>query len=204
MVFIAILNGNTLLQHLKEQPIIVLGLGFEIKLRLLYLTVGMAIFLVAYLIGAGTNLGESETENLREQFNKQVEGIDQNGIFMNNLRISLGMFLPFLGVGLGIFSGFSTGLIFKVIAESSPLLNNISPLLILVTPFGVMEVFAYGLAISRSGMLSYQIIRKRRWRGYIIPTLIEVGIVVIVLLIGAVIEWQMIRQIDGRNIDIQI
>jgi Stage II sporulation protein M len=164
----------------------------------------MVVFLVAYLMGTGTNIGKSETENLREQFNKQVEGIDQNGIFVNNLRISLGMFIPFLGVGLGIFSGFSTGLIFNVIAESSPLLNNISPLLILVTPFGVMEVFAYGLAISRSGMLSYQIIKKRQWREYIVPTLIEVGIVIAVLSIGAVIEWQMIRQINDQNIDTQI
>jgi uncharacterized membrane protein SpoIIM required for sporulation len=158
----------------------------------------MVVFLIAYLIGAGTDIGKSETENLREQFNKQVEGIDQNGIFVNNLRISLGMFVPFLGVGLGIFSGFSTGLIFSVIAESSPLLNNVSPLLILVTPFGVMEVFAYGLAISRSGMLSYQIIKKRQWRENLIPTVIEIGIVVAVLSIGAIIEWQMITQADEQ------
>lgn len=159
----------------------------------------MVVFLIAYLIGAGTDIGKSETENLREQFNKQVEGIDQNGIFVNNLRISLGMFIPFLGVGLGIFSGFSTGLIFSVIAESSPLLSNVSPLLILVTPFGVMEVFAYGLAISRSGMLSYQIIKKRQWREYFIPTVIEIGIVVAVLSIGAIIEWQMITQADEQT-----
>jgi uncharacterized membrane protein SpoIIM required for sporulation len=158
----------------------------------------MVVFLIAYLIGAGTDIGKSETENLREQFNKQVEGIDQNGIFVNNLRISLGMFVPFLGVGLGIFSGFSTGLIFSVIAESSPLLSNVSPLLILVTPFGVMEVFAYGLAISRSGMLSYQIIKKRQWRENFIPTVIEIGIVVAVLSIGAIIEWQMITQADEQ------
>jgi uncharacterized membrane protein SpoIIM required for sporulation len=159
----------------------------------------MVVFLIAYLIGAGTDIGKSETENLREQFNKQVEGIDQNGIFVNNLRISLGMFVPFLGVGLGIFSGFSTGLIFSVIAESSPLLSNVSPLLILVTPFGVMEVFAYGLAISRSGMLSYQIIKKRQWRENFIPTVIEIGIVVAVLSIGAIIEWQMITQADEQT-----
>jgi hypothetical protein len=112
------------------------------------------------------------------------------------------MFIPVLGMGLGIFSGFSTGLIFNVIAESSPLLNNISPLLILVTPFGVMEVFAYGLAMSRSGMLTYQIIKKKRWREYIIPTIIEIGIVITILLIGATIEWQIITQFDEQATDI--
>ncbi len=171
---------------------------FDIKLRLLYLVIGIVVFVIAYFIGAGTDIGKNETENLRDQFNKQVKDIDQNGIFVNNLRISLGMFIPVLGMGLGIFSGFSTGLMFNVIAESSPLLNNISPLLILVTPFGVMEVFAYGLAMSRSGMLTYQIIKKKQWREYIVPTIIEIGIVITILLIGATIEWQIITQFDEQ------
>ena len=175
---------------------------FDIKLRLLYLVIGIVVFIIAYFFGAGTDIGKNETENLRDQFNKQVKDIDQNGIFVNNLRISLGMFIPVLGMGLGIFSGFSTGLIFNVIAESSPLLNNISPLLILVTPFGVMEVFAYGLAMSRSGMLTYQIIKKKQWREYIIPTIIEIGIVITILLIGATIEWQIITQFDEQAIPI--
>jgi hypothetical protein len=177
-------------------------LRFDIKLRLLYLVIGIVVFIIAYFIGAGTDIGKNETENLRDQFNKQVKDIDQNGIFVNNLRISLGMFIPVLGMGLGIFSGFSTGLMFNVIAESSPLLNSISPLLILVTPFGVMEVFAYGLAMSRSGMLTYQIIKKKQWREYIIPTIIEIGIVITVLLIGATIEWQIITQFDEQAADI--
>jgi hypothetical protein len=177
-------------------------LRFDIKLRLLYLVIGIVVFVIAYFIGAGTDIGKNETENLRDQFNKQVKDIDQNGIFVNNLRISLGMFIPVLGMGLGIFSGFSTGLMFNVIAESSPLLNNISPLLILVTPFGVMEVFAYGLAMSRSGMLTYQIIKKKQWREYIIPTIIEIGIVITILLIGATIEWQIITQFDEQATDI--
>jgi uncharacterized BrkB/YihY/UPF0761 family membrane protein len=179
-------------------------LRVDIKLRLLYLTIGTLVFVIAYLIGAGTDIGKSETENLREQFNKQVKDIDRNGIFVNNLRISLGMFVPVLGMGLGIFSGFSTGLIFNVIAESSPLLKNISPLLILVTPFGVMEVFAYGLAMSRSGMLTYQIIKKKQWREYIVPTIIEIGIVITILSIGATIEWQMITQFDEQPTDLPI
>jgi uncharacterized membrane protein SpoIIM required for sporulation len=164
----------------------------------------MGIFVIAYSIGAGTDINRGDAENLRQQFNEQVEDIDQNGIFMNNLRISLGMFIPALGIGLGLFSGFSTGLIFNVIAENSPLLNNVSPLVILITPFGVMEIFAYGLAMSRSGMLIYQIVKKKQWKEYIIPTIIEIGIVIAILLIGASIEWQMITQFDGQNVDLSV
>lgn len=164
----------------------------------------MVVFVIAYSIGAGTDINRGDAENLRQQFNEQVEDIDQNGIFINNLRISLGMFIPALGIGLGLFSGFSTGLIFNVIAENSPLLHNISPLVILITPFGVMEIFAYGLAMSRSGMLIYQIVKKKQWKKYIIPTIIEIGIVIAILLIGASIEWQMITQFDGQNVDLSV
>ena len=164
----------------------------------------MVVFIIAYSIGAATDLNRTEAENLRQQFNEQVKDIDLNGIFMNNLRISLGMFIPALGIGLGIFSGFSTGLIFNVIAESSPLLNNISPLVILITPFGIMEVFAYGLAMSRSGILIYQLIKKKQLREQIIPSIIEIVIVIVVLLIGATIEWQMIAQFDEQVTDIPV
>lgn len=177
---------------------------FDIKWRLFYLTIGMVVFIIAYSIGAATDLNRTEAENLRQQFNEQVKDIDQNGIFMNNLRISLGMFIPALGIGLGIFSGFSTGLIFNVIAESSPLLNNISPLVILITPFGVIEVFAYGLAMSRSGMLIYQLVKKKQLKEHIIPSIIEIVIVIAVLLIGATIEWQMIAQFDEQVTDIPV
>ena len=177
---------------------------FDIKWRLFYLTIGMVVFIIAYSIGAATDLNRTEAENLRQQFNEQVKDIDQNGIFMNNLRISLGMFIPVLGIGLGIFSGFSTGLIFNVIAESSPLLNNISPLVILITPFGVIEVFAYGLAMSRSGMLIYQLVKKKQLREHIIPSIIEIVIVIAVLLIGATIEWQMVAQFDEQVTDIPV
>ena len=177
---------------------------FDIKWRLFYLTIGIVVFIIAYSIGAATDLNRTEAENLRQQFNEQVKDIDQNGIFMNNLRISLGMFIPALGIGLGIFSGFSTGLIFNVIAESSPLLNNISPLVILITPFGIMEVFAYGLAMSRSGMLIYQLVKKKQLREHIIPSIIEIVIVIAILLIGATIEWQMVAQFDEQVTDIPV
>lgn len=171
-------------------------LHFDIKRRLLYLTLGVAAFIIAYSIGAAIDMNKNQTEYLRQQFNEQIKDIDQNGIFINNLKISLGMFTPAVGIGLGTFSGFSTGLVFNAIAEGSPLMNNISPLVILITPFGIMEVFAYGLAMSRSGMLIYQLVKKKSWREYIVPTIIEIGIVVAVLLIGAIIEWQMITQFN--------
>jgi hypothetical protein len=63
-----------------------------------------------------------------------------------------------------------------------------------------MEVFAYGLAMSRSGMIIYQLVKKKPLREYLTPTLIEIGIVVVVLFTAAIIEWQLIEQFGRLNI----
>ena len=167
---------------------------FNIKRRLIYLAFGIVAFLTAYYVGATIDMDEKEAEDLKQGFTKQIKDINQTGIFINNLKIALAMFIPAAGFGLGLFSGFSTGMVFSALAETSHLFNNIPPLIILITPFGIMEVLAYGLAMSRSGMLIYQFVKKKSWREYAIPTLVEIGTVIVVLLAGAIIEWQMIEQ----------
>jgi uncharacterized membrane protein SpoIIM required for sporulation len=175
-------------------------LRFKIgKQRLLYLAFGIAAFLIAYSAGAAVPLSDEEAKEVREQFSEQIEGIDETGIFVNNVRIALGMFIPGLGAGLGLFSGFATGSVFAALANSSPALEGIPPLLIFLTPFGAMELFTYGLAMSRSGMLVYYFVKKRPWRDYAVPTLIELGIAAAVLLAAAVIEWQIIEQLGGLD-----
>lgn len=171
---------------------------FDIKRRIIYLVLGIIAFLIAYSAGAAVHMGKQQTEDLRQHFAEQIRGIDQNGIFINNAKIALGMFMPAAGIGLGVISGFYTGMIFTAIAQTSTL-NNVPPLIILITPFGIMEVFAYGIAISRSGIFIYQLVKKKPWREYVIPILIEVGIVILVLLVGAVIEWQIITQFSGPH-----
>ena len=148
-------------------------------------------------------MSNSEVNDLKNRFMDQIEDIDQTGIFINNAKIALGMFVPLLGVGLGIFSGFSTGMVFNAIAATSANLNDIPPLLILITPFGLMEIVAYGLAISRSGMLFHSLLKRKHWREYLLSTLVEIGVVVILLLSGAIIEWEMISRLNGLS-DIRI
>ena len=169
----------------------------------------MAAFLVAYSIGAAISLSEEEAAQVKKQFADQIKGIDEIGIFINNLRIALMMFIPGLGAGFGAFAGFETGAVFSALASSSSVLKSVPPLIILITPFGIMEVFAYGLAISRSGMLIVRIAKDKPWRsgnrrpfveGSLIPWFIEIGIAAIVLFAAAVIEWEMIQQFGGLDL----
>ena len=178
---------------------------FEInKQRLIYLAFGAAAFLIAYSTGAAVPMTEEEAQTLTREFSKQIEGIDQNGIFLNNVRITLIMFVPAVGSAFGAFSGFATGSIFSALASSTPMLGEVPPLVLLITPFGIMEVFVYGLAMSRSVMLIYYLLKRMSWRKYTIPTLIELGIAAGVLFVAAVIEWQMIEQLGGLDASITI
>jgi hypothetical protein len=92
--------------------------------------------------------------------------------------------------------------VFAAIAQDSPVLQGVPPQLILITPFGIMEVFSYGLAMSRSALLVYYFIKRRPWREYAMPTLVEIGIVVAVLLAAAVIEWWMIQEFGGAELEL--
>jgi hypothetical protein len=180
-------------------------LHFEInKRRLIYLALGIAAFLIAYSTGAAVPMSEEEAQILTREFSKQIEGIDQNGIFLNNIRITLVMFIPAVGSAFGAFSGFATGSIFSALVSSTPILGEVQPLVLLITPFGIMEVFVYGLAMSRSVMLIYYLLKRIPWRKYTVPTLIELGIATVVLFVAAVIEWQMIEQLGGLDAGIAL
>jgi hypothetical protein len=174
-------------------------LYFKAKRRLIYLAIGTLAFMIAFSAGAEINLSKKEAEDLKGQLTKQIVNIDQNGIFINNVKVALGMFIPAVGTAIGISSGFSTGMVFSAMAKTSPILTSVPPLIILLTPFGIMEVFAYGLAMSRSGLLIYQLVKKKSWKEYAIPMIIEIGIVVVILFVGAIIEWDLIQQFGRLN-----
>ena len=165
------------------------------KKRLYYLAIGIILFLISYSIGAKVNIEKEQSSLIKEQFESKIEGINELGIFQNNVLIALSMFIPGIGVGIGVFSGFGTGLVFNAMALENTTLQNISPLAILITPFGIMEIFSYGLAISRSGMLIYDLFKKNSWKVLLKYTIIEIVIVVSILIVAAFIEWNMINRL---------
>jgi len=181
-------------------------LRFKVKRRLLYVAIGAAAFLIAYSMGAAVPLSDEDASEIRKQFADQIKDIDQNGIFLNNFKISLIMFIPAAGVGFGGYAGFGTGEVISALANSTPGLSGILSLIIFITPFGIMEVFVYGLAMSRSGLLIVRLVKDKPWRAEarrpfyensIVPTLVELGIAAVVLFAAAVIEWQIIEQLGG-------
>ena len=147
-----------------------------------------------FQLGSMSTVSEEESLLFMEEFEKLVLDIDAFCIFVHNTTIALPMFIPGFGVFWGLFSSWSTGYAFAAIVISMPEIANISPLSILfLSPFGLMEIFSYSLAISRSFILIKAKITKTNLSQFIKPTIIEIGIAILLLLAGGYVEFYMIE-----------
>ena len=165
--------------------------------RLLIFLIFIGLFTGAYSIGAEMTVSDEDAMTFLKEFQLSVEGIDAIGIFIHNSSVGLPMFIPGFGMIWGAFAAWSTGFAFSALVTSNPLLENIPPLAILyLSPFGLMELVAYSLGMSRSFILIRVIIKKNPIKQELRPSIIEVGIAVALLLVGGVIEHIMIQQFD--------
>ena len=173
------------------------------KNRIILFFIFLAIFTIIFQLGSMSTVSQEEADLFMEEFEKLVLDIDAFGIFVHNTTIALPMFIPGFGIFWGLFSSWSTGYAFAAIATSVPEIANISPLTILfLTPFGLMEISAYSLGISRSFILIKAILTKTNLFQFIKPTIIEIGIVIALLLAGGYIEFYMIELVENESLEI--
>ncbi len=172
------------------------------KIRIITFFMFLVIFTIIFQLGSMSTVSEEEANMFMEEFKKLVLDIDGFGIFVHNTTIALPMFIPGFGIVWGLFSAWSTGYAFASIATIMPEIANISPLSILfLSPFGLMEIFAYSLGISRSFILIKAVITKTNLSQFIKPTIIEIGIVVALLLVGGYVEFYMIELVQNESIE---
>ena len=172
------------------------------KIRIVTFLTFLVIFTVIFQLGSMSTVSEEEANLFMEEFEKLVLDIDAFGIFVHNTTIALPMFIPGFGIFWGLFSSWSTGYAFAAIVTSMPEIGSISPLSILfLTPFGLMEIFAYSLGISRSFILIKAIITKTSLSQFIKLTIIEIGIVIALLFVGGYVEFYMIELAQNETIE---
>lgn len=172
------------------------------KNRIILFFIFLAVFTIIFQLGSMSTVSQEEADLFMVEFEKLVLDIDAFGIFVHNTTIALPMFIPGFGIFWGLFSSWSTGYAFAAIATSIPEVANISPLTILfLSPFGLMEISAYSLGISRSFILIKAIITKTNLLQFIKPTIIEISIVIALLLAGGYIEFYMIELVENENLE---
>jgi len=85
---------------------------------------------------------------------------------------------------------------FSVIKDASPMLVNVPSLTVLfMSPFGLMEVAAYSIAMSRSYMIVHKMIKRMPIRPDYRVIGLEIVILIGLLLTGGFVEYYFIESI---------
>ncbi len=170
--------------------------------RIITFFIFIGLFSTSYFIGSLSQISHEDALQFQEEFQDLIEEIDGVGIFLHNAAVALPMFIPGFGVVWGFFSAWQTGQAFAALALLNPMISNIHPLAILyLSPFGIMELAAYSLAMSRSLLLIHKIIKKIPIKTDFKITGIELGIVIGLLIGGGFLEAFLIQVVEDSGIE---
>ena len=165
--------------------------------RIVLFFVFLGIFSASFAVGAEIQVSEEESKIVLEELESLIGEIDAVGIFTHNTSLALPMFIPGFGIAWGAFAAFSTGMAFSVIQDANPMLENVPSLTILfMSPFGLMEVAAYSIAMSRSYMIVHKMIKRMSVRPDFRVIGLEIAIMIGLLLTGGFVEWHFIESLS--------
>ena len=169
--------------------------------RIILFFIFTGIFSGVYGLGSQSEVTEEDIEMTLSYFEEVIADIDGFGIFSHNAIIALPMFIPGFGVAWGLFSAYSTGFAYSAIAAANADIAQLNPLAILLTPFGLMEMAAYSIGMSRSTLLAKDVFQKNWYqiKNDKLIISIEIGIVIALLLIGGIVEMWMIETAQGME-----
>ena len=173
--------------------------------RIVTFFIFIGLFSASYFIGSQSEVSHEDALTFQEEFNNLIEDIDGIGIFLHNSVVAPPMFIPGFGVAWGFFSSWQTGQAFAALALLNPIISDIHPLAVLyASPFGIMELVGYSIAMSRSLLLIHKIIKKIPIKNDYKIIGIEVGLVLGLLIAGGFLEAYMIEYAEEMGLVMEI
>ena len=180
------------------------------KRKRIYSIIFMLVLAIATtLLGTLVPLSAQDAKQINDSINRTVTTNTANGtlveaIFLNNFGLCLAMFIPLAGAVFGLFVMFNTGIALgaelrvQSASAASATVPSISPttaiigLLFIGLTF-LIEYVSYSIGIAESVWL-FRRLTQRRW-GELKNTGILIGIVVALLITGAIVETWVITTI---------
>jgi len=172
--------------------------------RIYSITFVLALSILATLIGMLVPVSPQQAQLITDQLNQIVNNGTANGtlipdIFLNNFPLCLLMFVPLAGFGIGMFILFSTGQAFRAVFEiqaangvataSSVDISATTAILalFLIGAVFLIEYVSYAIGMAESIWLFRRLLQNR-WKSELKYLLIFIGIVALLLIIGAIVE----------------
>ena len=160
------------------------------------LPIMLAVFIGFFILGTlNDNVNERDLDAI-EEIKKIVKTLSPEAIFYHNLPLNLIMMIPGFGIIFAMASAFTTGHLASVLILNYGIDTN--PILfLLATPYGLMELVSYAVAMSRGTILLIAIIRRKtvpfETRKHLEQCFMDIGIIVALLAFGAIVEFYMIE-----------
>lgn len=157
------------------------------------------IFIIAFVltvIGSYIPLNHQDAQTISENLNSTLNAHKANNslteyIFLNNFEICLLMFVPIVGVVLGLGILFNTGIALGAIASIQGYPVWVGLLSLVITPVFWLEFTAYSIAIAESIWLTRRLFQRRVLE--VKNTVILIGICAVILIVGAIVEVFLIN-----------
>jgi hypothetical protein len=165
----------------------------------------LVLAMLATLIGALVPVSPETAQIISDQLNQtltegQAQGTLDFDIFFNNFPLCLLMFIPLVGFFIGMFILFSTGQAFRAIFEVqmangtatatpdvSIAATTITVALIGIAIVFLLEYVSYSIGMTESIWLFRRILQNK-WRSELKWLVIFIGVVALLLVIGAIVE----------------
>jgi len=166
----------------------------------------LLVSILATVAGMFIQLPPQEAQIIYEQLNKTSASPNlATDIVINNFSLCLLMFIPLVGLFIGLFILFSTGMAFRAVfdiqaanglSSSAASASNLTAttailMLILIGVVFVLEYVSYTVAMTESVWLFRRLLQKR-WSELKITAAL-IGLVALLLIIGAIVESFTIR-----------
>jgi len=166
--------------------------------------IAVSLTLIGSLVPLSPQFAKEINDSINQTRNQGLEnGTLAPSILLNNFGLCLAMFIPLVGAFLGLFIMFNTGLAFSAAiqvqsttAVSTPLDISPTTAVIALLVFGLvflLEYVSYSIGMAESIWL-FQRLRQRKW-GELKNAAILIGIVAVLLIVGAVVETWLISTI---------
>ena len=170
-------------------------------IRIIIGVLGIVLLIGVTFWGSIGYISANDAQNMYNDLNKTVQSISGPlDIFKNNFFLSTLMIIPFIGIFLAMVIAYNTGQAFAAISIVK-YGSNLGGKLFLLTmffPHFWFEYISYGFAAVQSLIFVYSIIKALKIKKYevllteLLITVIIIGMVAALLLIGAIIEYNLI------------
>jgi hypothetical protein len=155
----------------------------------------LVVAIIALVIGSTVTFSHddavSRSNTVNQTLNKALASNNLvQTIFINNFSLTLLMFIPLIGAGLGLYIMYNTGVALSAIAtvQGYPAYLGIADLV--ANPIFWLEFVSYAIAMASSIWLIRRLLQER-W-GELKWTAASIGVCALLLGLGAIIEaWQI-------------